>query len=114
MDARTASFSPRVATASMKVVDRSMPVYTYSQGDGVDEWTVARAALGSGGARWLPVRRPDLYAAEVFQTLARTHGIVLEPVRGAGGGARGDRGAPGARARRSTRSWQRCCATRRT
>jgi D-alanyl-D-alanine carboxypeptidase/D-alanyl-D-alanine-endopeptidase (penicillin-binding protein 4) len=38
---------------------------------------VARGALGTGGARWLPVRRPDLYAAEVFQILARSHGIVL-------------------------------------
>jgi D-alanyl-D-alanine carboxypeptidase/D-alanyl-D-alanine-endopeptidase (penicillin-binding protein 4) len=78
MDARTASFSPRVQTARMEVVDRSVPVYTYRRGEGVDEWTVARRALGGGGARWLPVRRPDLYAAEVFQTLARSHGIVLK------------------------------------
>lgn len=80
LDARTASFSPRVATSRMRVVDRSVPVYTYQRGDGVDEWTVARGALGQGGARWLPVRRPDLYAAEVFQTLARSHGIVLDAV----------------------------------
>ena len=77
LDARTASFSPRIATATMQVVDRSAPVYTYRRGEGVDEWTVARGALGTGGARWLPIRRPDLYAAEVFQTLARSHGIVL-------------------------------------
>ena len=62
----------------MQVVDRAGPVYTYRRGDGVDEWTVARGALGNGGARWLPVRRPDLYAAEVFQTLVRSHGIVLD------------------------------------
>ncbi len=80
MDARTASFSPRVATSRMRVVDRSLPVYTYERGDGVDEWTVARRALGGGGARWLPVRRPDLYAAEVFQILARSNGIVLDDV----------------------------------
>jgi D-alanyl-D-alanine carboxypeptidase/D-alanyl-D-alanine-endopeptidase (penicillin-binding protein 4) len=78
MDARSAAFSPRVSTARMQVVDRALPVYTYNRGDGVDEWTVARRALGGGGARWLPVRRPDLYAAEVFQTLARSHGIVLD------------------------------------
>jgi D-alanyl-D-alanine carboxypeptidase/D-alanyl-D-alanine-endopeptidase (penicillin-binding protein 4) len=41
---------------------------------------VARGALGTGGARWLPVRRPDLYAADVFRTLASSHGIVLDPV----------------------------------
>jgi D-alanyl-D-alanine carboxypeptidase/D-alanyl-D-alanine-endopeptidase (penicillin-binding protein 4) len=31
------------------------------------------------GARWLPVRRPEIYAGEVFQSLARSHGIVLDP-----------------------------------
>lgn len=80
MDARTASFNPKVSTSRMQVVDRAAPVYTYNRGDGVDEWTVARGALGGGGARWLPVRRPDLYAAEVFQVLAVSHGIALSPV----------------------------------
>jgi len=38
---------------------------------------VARGALGKGGSRWLPVRHPDLYAAEVFRVLARAQGIEL-------------------------------------
>ncbi|MCB1329646.1 MAG: D-alanyl-D-alanine carboxypeptidase, partial [Maritimibacter sp.] len=30
-----------------------------------------------GGSRWLPVRRPDLYAGEVTQVIAKAHGIRL-------------------------------------
>lgn len=77
MDARAERYAPRVNVAHMQVVNRTAPVYTYSSKGGVDEWTVAQGALGSGGARWLPVRRPAVYCAEVFQTLARSHGIVL-------------------------------------
>ncbi|MEC7761759.1 MAG: D-alanyl-D-alanine carboxypeptidase/D-alanyl-D-alanine-endopeptidase [Pseudomonadota bacterium] len=78
MDARSDRYRPRVTTARMQVVDRDIPVYTYaSDAEAVDQWTVARGALGNGGSRWLPVRRPDLYAGEVFQALARVHGITL-------------------------------------
>src|SRR5690606_34676381 len=42
-----------------------------------EEWTVARGALGDGGTRWLPVRRPVAYAADVFRTLALSEGIRL-------------------------------------
>ncbi|WP_176473827.1 D-alanyl-D-alanine carboxypeptidase/D-alanyl-D-alanine endopeptidase [Actibacterium ureilyticum] len=83
MEARARRFRPQVGVARMQIVDRNAPVYTYSTKGEVDNWTVARGALGKGGSRWLPVRRPELYAAEVFRTLARSHGIVL------------DRGAPG-------------------
>jgi len=38
---------------------------------------VAASALGANGSRWLPVRHPELYTAEVFQTLARAQGITL-------------------------------------
>jgi D-alanyl-D-alanine carboxypeptidase/D-alanyl-D-alanine-endopeptidase (penicillin-binding protein 4) len=62
----------------MDVVARDVPVYTYKDGNGRDNWTVARGALGNGGARWLPVRKPELYAGEVFQTFARAHGISLK------------------------------------
>ncbi|WP_172298956.1 D-alanyl-D-alanine carboxypeptidase/D-alanyl-D-alanine-endopeptidase [Pseudoruegeria sp. HB172150] len=77
MDARARKYSPRVQIARMQVVDRKGPIYTYLDAGGADEWTVARPALGTGGSRWLPVRKPEAYAAEVFQTLARSHGIVL-------------------------------------
>ncbi len=77
MDARSEKYRPEVAIARMRVVDRASPVYTYKQDGDIDRWTVSRAALGDGGGRWLPVRRPDLYAGEVFQWLARAHGISL-------------------------------------
>jgi serine-type D-Ala-D-Ala carboxypeptidase/endopeptidase (penicillin-binding protein 4) len=79
MEARAVRYSPRVQVARVDLVDRARPVFTYEARDGIDRWTVARSALGDGGARWLPVRRPSDYAAEVFRTLARSHGIVLRP-----------------------------------
>lgn len=77
MDARSARYRPDVAMATMRVEPRSVPVYTYEDRGGADRWTVAHGALGNGGARWLPVRRPAEYAGEVFATLARAQGIVL-------------------------------------
>lgn len=77
MDGRSDRYRPAVNMATMKVVNRQLPVYTYKQAGNVDQWTVASGALGNGGSRWLPVRRPDLYAGEVFQALARVHGIAL-------------------------------------
>ena len=79
MDARSASYRPVVTMAKMRVVDRSSPVFTYRDGGGLDEWTVARGALGTGGSRWLPVRYPALYAGEVFAGFARSNGLVLTP-----------------------------------
>ncbi len=77
MDARSAKYRPEVALTQMKVVDRRSPIYTYTNGGSSEQWTVARNALGSKGARWLPVRQPELYAGEVFQTFMRSHGIQL-------------------------------------
>lgn len=81
MDARSETIRPPVNRMAMSIVERGAPVYTYRQSEGREEWTVARAALGNAGSRWLPVRDPSLYAAEVFQVLSRSRGIVLGPVR---------------------------------
>ena len=78
MDARSDWLRPEVYVTKMQIVNRSLPVYTYKDGGRSDNWTVAKGALGNGGARWLPVRKPALYAGDVFQTLARSHGIVLK------------------------------------
>jgi D-alanyl-D-alanine carboxypeptidase/D-alanyl-D-alanine-endopeptidase (penicillin-binding protein 4) len=77
MEGRSERYRPAVRMAAMQIRDRSTPVYTYEDLEGVDAWTVARGALGRNGARWLPVRKPGLYAGEVFQTLAGSHGIRL-------------------------------------
>lgn len=81
MDARTEKYRPEVQTATMKVVKRSLPVYTYASKDGVDSWTVAQSALGKGGSRWLPVRKPAEYAGDVFRTMMRAHGIPLDKAK---------------------------------
>lgn len=78
MDARSGRYRPDVTVARMRIADRSAPVYTYRDAGGHDAWTVARGALGGGGGRWLPVRKPALYAGEVFATFARSQGIVLK------------------------------------
>lgn len=78
LQARARNFRPAVTVATMDIVEERLPVFTYRQEGGLDRWTVARHALGDDGARWLPVRRPVAYAAEAFQSLARSHGIVLK------------------------------------
>ncbi|SHF33686.1 D-alanyl-D-alanine carboxypeptidase / D-alanyl-D-alanine-endopeptidase (penicillin-binding protein 4) [Ruegeria intermedia] len=81
MDARSANYTPSVEMARMRVEARSLPIYTYQRSARQDRWTVAKGALGKGGARWLPVRKPALYAGDVFRTLARVNGIVLGRVQ---------------------------------
>jgi D-alanyl-D-alanine carboxypeptidase/D-alanyl-D-alanine-endopeptidase (penicillin-binding protein 4) len=83
MDARGERFVPAVDMVRMRVARREAPLFTHEVGAGEEDWTVASAALGKGGSRWLPVRRPGLYLAEVFGTLAAAQGIRLpaaEPV----------------------------------
>lgn len=77
MDARAKKFAPDVKIASMTIADRGLPVFDYEPGQGRDTWSVARSALGNGGARWLPVRLPALYAGEVFGAVAQTQGLRL-------------------------------------
>lgn len=77
MDARSGKYRPDVRVAKISVAKRKTPVYTYRDGGSTDNWTVASGALGKGGSRWLPVRKPEAYAAEVFATFARSHGIKL-------------------------------------
>jgi D-alanyl-D-alanine carboxypeptidase/D-alanyl-D-alanine-endopeptidase (penicillin-binding protein 4) len=85
MDARATKEQPRAYTISAGVTNRDNPVYSYAQSGGQERWTVSAKALGAGGSRWLPVRAPDAYAGDVFQTLARARGVDLptpEPLRG--------------------------------
>ncbi|WP_309663482.1 D-alanyl-D-alanine carboxypeptidase/D-alanyl-D-alanine-endopeptidase [Tabrizicola sp.] len=76
VDARGERFVPAVSMVRVGIVQREAPLFTYDRGT-VEEWTVASAALGKGGSRWLPVRDPGRYTAEVFRTLARAQGIDL-------------------------------------
>lgn len=77
MDARGERFVPGVRMVRASVASRDTPLFTYDQQPGREDWTVASAALGKGGSRWLPVRQPGLYTAEVFRTLLAAQGIDL-------------------------------------
>jgi D-alanyl-D-alanine carboxypeptidase/D-alanyl-D-alanine-endopeptidase (penicillin-binding protein 4) len=77
VDARGERFVPEVGMVRVAVAQRGAPLFTYAPGR-VEEWTVASGALGKGGSRWLPVRDPGAYVAEVFRTLARAQGLRLE------------------------------------
>ncbi|SIQ44951.1 D-alanyl-D-alanine carboxypeptidase / D-alanyl-D-alanine-endopeptidase (penicillin-binding protein 4) [Paracoccus thiocyanatus] len=76
LQARGRKLSPRAYTASIAAVDRGLPLFTYEAGK-LESWTIARRSLGKAGSRWLPVRRPELYAGDVFQTLCRARGLAL-------------------------------------
>jgi D-alanyl-D-alanine carboxypeptidase/D-alanyl-D-alanine-endopeptidase (penicillin-binding protein 4) len=77
MDARGERFVPPVRVARARVAERERPVFTYTDLEGFEDWTVARPALVRDGSRWLPVRHPERYAGDVFRTLARAQGIDL-------------------------------------
>lgn len=77
MDGRTERLRPEVGFARARIADRKTPIFSYALNDGRDDWTVARRALGKGGGRWLPTRQPEIYAGDVFRTVARSHGIDL-------------------------------------
>jgi serine-type D-Ala-D-Ala carboxypeptidase/endopeptidase (penicillin-binding protein 4) len=88
VDARGERFLPQVDLVRVAVVERQTPLFTYEPGRNSEGWTVASAALGKGGSRWLPVRHPGLYTAEVFRTLSRAQGIRLpepEPAKSVAG-----------------------------
>lgn len=77
MDARGERFLPPVKMATIALAQRELPLFAYQPGEGQDHWTVAESALGDAGSRWLPVRQPGIYVAEVFQTLCTAHGLRL-------------------------------------
>lgn len=55
------------------------PVFSHALEGGSEVWRVRAADMRGKGERWLPVRRPELYAGEVLATLAAAEGIALGP-----------------------------------
>ncbi|MDB6176959.1 D-alanyl-D-alanine carboxypeptidase [Paracoccus sp. Z330] len=76
LQARAAANSPRAYTISAEAADQAQ-LFAYRKDDRREYWTVSRAAMRRPGSRWLPVRNPELYAGDVFQTLCRAKGLVL-------------------------------------
>ncbi len=77
LDARGGDLVPVWTGGRVEVVERARPVYGYASTPGGDRWTVARGALGAEGARWLPVRAPAAYAADILRVLAAGRGVTL-------------------------------------
>ena len=77
MDARSDDLRPAVQGVRASIANRDLPVFQYRKRSGREEWSVARTALGNGGSRWLPVRRPALYSGEVFGVLLRGQGVQV-------------------------------------
>ncbi|WP_347267268.1 D-alanyl-D-alanine carboxypeptidase/D-alanyl-D-alanine-endopeptidase [Paracoccus sp. (in: a-proteobacteria)] len=77
LQARGRKLSPRAYTIGIAAADRRAPLFTFDDSGKLESWTIARGSLGKPGSRWLPVRRPELYAGDVFQTLCRARGLVL-------------------------------------
>lgn len=81
MQGRSENLRPDVTMARMSIQSRAVPIYTYSETDRYDSWTVARGALGNSGGRWLPVRKPELYAGQILRKVAAAQGVRLpDPV----------------------------------
>ncbi|WP_245999412.1 D-alanyl-D-alanine carboxypeptidase/D-alanyl-D-alanine endopeptidase [Paracoccus methylarcula] len=76
LEARAARNSPRAYTITAHPAAQQ-DLFGYRFDDGREVWTVSRSAMGRAGSRWLPVRQPELYAGDVFQTLCRAKGLVL-------------------------------------
>ena len=65
----------RVALASYP----GAPMFSHAIEGSGEIWRMSERGFRGEGARWLPVRQPELYAGEVFQSLASTYGITLDP-----------------------------------
>ena len=77
MDARGEQYVVPVRVASIAAVNREGPLFDRKDRAGIEAWTVARAALGQAGSRWLPVRHVAPYVADVFAGLCAAQGIKL-------------------------------------
>lgn len=77
LEARARRFSPQVSHVQIDPVSRQSPLFTWETRDSREFWTVAEPALGRKGGRWLPVRDPESYAADVFRKVAGVKGLTL-------------------------------------
>ena len=81
LTARGTRYDPQVSSVGLELADRRAPIFDYRSFNGRDVWTVAAPALRGKGGRWLPVRCPELYAAEVFGIVAAQAGVTVPPLQ---------------------------------
>jgi D-alanyl-D-alanine carboxypeptidase/D-alanyl-D-alanine-endopeptidase (penicillin-binding protein 4) len=82
VEAAAARLSPPVECVQVALAPApGAPLFAFREQDGTEHWQMAREAYRGQAARWLPVKRPELYAGEVFRRLAEGQGIRLERPR---------------------------------
>ena len=77
LDARGSGIFPKSNTIEILPVRDPSPVYTYTETADKESWTVAKEALNEKGGVWLPVRKPELYCADIFRDLLGRLGIHI-------------------------------------
>ncbi len=78
VSAKAQRLDPEVA--GVQVTLASLPgteMFTHRLEGRTEVWQMNEAGFRGKGARWLPVRLPEVYAGEVFQSLARDQEISL-------------------------------------
>ena len=84
VEAAAERLSPPVSHVSVNVTARpGQRLFALDTRGGREHWQMARRAFRGRAARWLPVKQPEAYAADVFRIVAGSHGITLGPARSA-------------------------------
>ncbi len=78
VEAEAKGLSPKVKRIRVSLADgKGLPLFSLSMSGGRENWRMARRAFRGRAARWLPVKQPEAYAAEVFRTVCAGTGIRL-------------------------------------
>lgn len=82
VSAQALRVDPDISGVRIAVADLpGAPMFSHAVEGRAEVWRMNEQGLRGKGARWLPVRQPEFYTGEVFQSLAATHGIALDPAR---------------------------------
>lgn len=82
VEAAADGLSPPVQGVRVALSDRAgAPVFAFDGASEHEQWRMARRAFRGRAARWLPVKGPEAYAAEVFSILAAEQGLRIEGSR---------------------------------
>jgi len=78
VEAEATNLSPSVDRIQVLIAKRrGQPVFSLREQGEREIWQMSREAFRGQAARWLPVKRPEPYAGEVFRTVARDSGLTL-------------------------------------
>lgn len=80
VEAAAARLSPPAETVRVLLASNpNAPLFSLREEEGLEVWEMAQSAYRGRAARWLPVKRPEIYAAHTFRALAAESGITLPP-----------------------------------